>query len=127
MRRLAACATAVAAAAAVVLGILLSQHVRTPNMVLQTASGQPVGGAVMSRSDARNVSLALTARGLPVDRGQMFVLWAGDDTGTPMQVGRFMVDRRGRCRVHFNLPANHHWGRFWITRPGTPDAVVAST
>jgi hypothetical protein len=95
-------------------------------MILRTVSGQPVGGAAMSRSDARNVSLALTARGLPVDRGQIFVLWAGDDTRKPMQVGRFMVDRSGGCRVRFNLPASHTWGRFWITRPGRP-AIVAST
>jgi hypothetical protein len=37
-----------------------------------------------------------------------------------------MVDRRGACRVRFNLPATHAWGRFWITRPGLPTAVVAS-
>ena len=95
-------------------------------MVLRTASGQPVGGAVMSRSDARNISLALTARGLPTDRGQVFVLWAGSETRTPMQVGRFMVDRSGGCRVRFDLPANHDWGRFWITRPGRSAAIVAS-
>ena len=96
-------------------------------MVLRTASGQPVGRAVMSHSDARNDSLALTARALPTDRGQVFVLWAGDTARSPMQVGRFMVDRTGGCRVHFNLPATHTWGRFWITRPGRPAAIVAST
>jgi anti-sigma-K factor RskA len=125
-RRLLAVAGAVAAAAAVALALLLSQPARTNEMVLRTAAGQPVGRAVMSRSDARNVSLRLTARGLPVDRGQIFVLWAGDSTQTPMQVGRFMVDRSGGCRVRFNLPATHDWGRFWITRPGRP-MIVAST
>lgn len=126
-RRLVAAAMAVAAAAAVVLALLLSQRGGTQGTVLRMASGHAVGRAVMSHSDARNVSLALNARGLPVDRGQMFVLWAGDNRRTPMQVGRFMVDRSGGCRVHFNLPATHTWSRFWITRPGRPTAIVAST
>jgi len=126
-RRLLASAAAVAAAAAVVLALLLFQRGGTQGMVLRMASGHVVGQAVMTHSDARNVSLALNARDLPVDRGQMFVLWAGDDTRTPMQVGRFMVDRSGGCRVHFNLPATHTWSRFWITRPGEPAAIVAST
>jgi anti-sigma-K factor RskA len=125
-RRLFASAVAVAAAAAAVLALLLLQHTRGHEMVLRTASGQPVGRAVMSHSDRRNDSLALSARDLPVTHGQIFVLWAGDAARPPMQVGRFMVDRSGGCRVHFNLPATHEWGRFWITRPGTA-AIVAST
>jgi hypothetical protein len=96
-------------------------------MVFRTAAGQPVGRAVMSHSDARNDSLALTARHLPVDRGQIFMLWADATARSPMQIGRFMVDRSGGCRVRFNLPANHSWGRFWITRPTKPAAIVAST
>jgi hypothetical protein len=80
----------------------------------------------MSKGDSCNVSLALTARHLPVERGQMFVLWAGDQ-GSTMQVGRFMVDRGGGCRVRFNLPATHGWGRFWVTEPGEAARVVAST
>jgi len=126
-RRMLASAAAVAAAAALALALLVFQHASTHEMVLRTASGQAVGLAVMSYSDARNNSLALTARDLPIDRGTVFVLWAGDTARSPMQVGRFMVDRRGGCRVHFNLPADHAWGRFWITRPGTPAAIVAST
>jgi hypothetical protein len=126
-RRLLASAAAVGAAAAAVLALLFSQEAGANRMVLRTASGQPVGRAVISRSDARNVSLALTARHLPVDHGQIFVLWAGDSTRAPMQVGRFMVDRSGGCRVRFNLPATREWGRFWVTRPGRPAAIVAST
>lgn len=126
-RRLRASAAAVAAAAAVALALLLSQGGQTQGMVLRMASGHAVGRAVMSHPDARNVSLALNARGLPVDRGQMFVLWAGDNGRPWMQVGRFMVDRSGGCRVNFNLPATHTWSRFWITRPGSPAAIVAST
>jgi anti-sigma-K factor RskA len=126
-RRLLASAAAVAAATGAVLALLLSQHAGTHRMVLRTASGQAVGGAVMSRSDSRNVSLALTARGLPVDRGQMFVLWAGHNTRIPMRVGVFMVDHSGGCRVRFNLPATQDWGRFWVTRPGRPGSIVAST
>jgi hypothetical protein len=127
-RRLLASAAAVAVVAAVVLAFLVSQHPPTHEMmVLRTASGQPVGRAVMSHSDTRNDSLALTARDLPVDDGQIFVLWADDTARSRMQVGRFMVDRTGGCRVRFNLPADHTWGRFWITRPGKPAAIVAST
>ena len=122
-----AVAATLAAAAAVALALVLSQHTHGHTMVLRTAAGQPVGRAAMSRSDARNVSLAFTARGLPVDRGHMFVLWAGDNRHRPMEVGRFMVDQSGGCRVHFNLPATHEWARFWIARQGSPAAIVAST
>ena len=79
----------------------------------------------MGHADARNASLELTAQHLPAARGRMFVLWAGDDR-TTMQVGEFMVDRGGGCRVHFNLPANHGWHRFWVTKPAQTQ-VVAST
>jgi len=41
----------------------------------------------------------------------MFVLWASDSHSS-MQVGEFMVDRHGRCRVRFNLPASHPWNHF---------------
>jgi len=82
---------------------------------------------VMDHSDARNVSLALVAEHLPATRGRIFVLWAGDRAQTPMLVGRFMVDRSGGCRVHFNLPANHDWSRFWISRPDNAAQIVAST
>jgi hypothetical protein len=44
-----------------------------------------------------------------------------------MQVGRFMVDGTGGCRVRFNLPGTHAWRRFWVTEPGRVAAVVAST
>jgi len=44
-----------------------------------------------------------------------------------MEVGHFMVDRFGGCRVRFNLPATHAWRRFWVTKPGNEAAVVAST
>jgi anti-sigma-K factor RskA len=127
LRSLASAAVVAAvAAAAVGLGLFLSQNTRTHDMVLRTGSGVAVGRAAMSHSDARNDSLALTARGLPVDRGQMFVLWAADRGRLRMEVGRFMVDRSGGCRVHFNLPADRTWSRLWITRPGKP-AIVAST
>jgi len=118
---------AVAAAAAAMLALLVPHHGRAHEFMFRTASGQAVGQALMGHSDARNVSLALIARDLPVDRGQVFVLWADDRARSPMQVGHFMVDRRGGCRVRFNLPADHTWGRFWITRPGSPAAIVAST
>jgi hypothetical protein len=118
-------AAAVAAAAAAILALVLPHHSHTREFALRTASGQLVGEARLGRSDARNVSLALTARDLPVDRGDVFVLWAGAERSS-MQVGRFMVDRSGGCRVRFTLPATHSWRRFWVTGPGQA-AVVAST
>jgi hypothetical protein len=125
VRQLLAAAAVAAAAAATALALFLPQTAHPHEFLLRTASGRSVGQAVMGRSDARNASLALTARGMPVDRGQMFVLWASDDRSS-MQVGRFMVDRSGGCRARFNLPANHTWTRFWVTEPGKP-AVVATT
>jgi hypothetical protein len=125
--RLLAAAAVVAAAAATALALLfLPQTAHTRELMLRTASGREVGQAVIGRSDARNSSLALTARGLPVDHGQMFVLWASDDSSS-MQVGRFMVDQSGGCRVRFNLPASHAWSRFWVTESGKQAAVIATT
>ena len=83
-------------------------------------------GRRMLEMARRNASLALTARGMPVDLGYIFVLWASDDRSS-MQVGRFMVDRSGSCRARFNLPEDHAWTRFWVTEAGTPAVVVAST
>jgi hypothetical protein len=124
-RRLLAAAAAIVTAAAVMLVLFLPQQARTHEFMLRTAAGRLVGEAKMASSDARNVSLALTAHDLPTDRGDMFVLWAGDERSS-MQVGRFMVDRSGGCRVRFNLPATHGWHRFWVTEPGQA-GVVAST
>jgi anti-sigma-K factor RskA len=123
----AAAAAAVVAALAASLALVGSQPAAPHALTFRTGSGGAVGQAVMGHSDARNVSLALSARHLPVGRGQLFVLWAGGDARASMQVGRFMVDHSGGCRVRFNLPADHTWARFWITRPGAPSAIVAST
>ena len=125
-RRLLTAAAAVLVAAAATLALSLPQKAHRHELILKTASGRSVGQAVMGHSDARNASLALTARGMPVDRGHLFVLWAADDRSS-MQVGRFMVDRSGSCRARFNLPASHTWTRFWVTEPGKPAAVVATT
>jgi hypothetical protein len=38
-----------------------------------------------------------------------------------------MVDPRGACVARFNLPGGRSWARFWVTPPGQPDAVVATT
>ena len=80
----------------------------------------------MAHADARNDSLALVARGLPLNRHHMFVLWASDGASS-MEVGHFMVDRTGGCRVRFNLPADHGWSRFWVSEPGNAAAIIAST
>jgi hypothetical protein len=108
------------------LVIFLPEHAHTHEFMLRTASGKLVGEAKMGNSGARNDSLALTARDLPVDEGDVFVLWAGDASSS-MEVGHFMVDRSGGCRVHFNLPATHSWRRFWVTGPGNAAALVATT
>ena len=124
--RAAAVFVALAAAAAVALALLVPGGTRKHEFALRTASGRIVGQAAMARADARNVSLALVARGLPRNREHMFVLWAGDGAAS-MRVGEFMVDRKGGCRVRFNLPASHSWSRLWVSQPGNPTAVVAST
>lgn len=120
-------AVAVLVAVAALLALAASQRASTHAMTFRTRSGEAVGRAVMRRSDARNVSLALSAQHLPVGGGRVFVLWAGGDARSSMQVGRFMVDQRGGCRVRFNLPADHAWRRFWITRLGASTAIVART
>jgi hypothetical protein len=121
-----AAAAVFAAAVAATLAILVSQQAHGHPLMLRTASGRLVGEARMSKGDTHNASLALIARHFPVDRGRMFVLWAGDK-GSSMQVGRFMVDPTGGCRVRFNLPETHSWRRFWVTEPGEDGAIVAST
>ncbi len=125
-RQLLAAAAVVVAAAAATLALFLPPKAHTHAFMLRTASGRSVGQAVIGSSDAHNASLALTARGMPLDRSHQFVLWASDDRSS-MQVGRFMVDRSGSCRARFNLPANHPWTRFWVTEAGTPAVIVAST
>jgi hypothetical protein len=126
LQLLAAAAVAAAAAAATLALLFVPQRAHTHAFVLKTAAGRSVAEAVMGRSDARNASLALTARGMPLDHGHQFVLWASDDRSA-MQVGRFMVDRSGSCRARFNLPASHAWTRFWVTDAGKPAAIVATT
>ena len=126
IRRPLAAAGTVAAAAAILLALVLPQHGRSEAFVLRTASGRSVAQAVMGHADARNATLALTARGLPTREGHMFVLWASDASSS-MQVGRFMVDQTGGCRVRFNLPADHPWSHFWVTHAGNATIVATST
>jgi hypothetical protein len=128
VRRATTFVAVVAAAAAVALGSLLDAH-RGPahELMFRTASGRAVANAVMDHSDARNLSLSLTVRHLPVHGGPIFVLWADARKRTPMQVGHFMVNHTGGCRVRFNLPADQTWSRFWITTPAAPATIVAQT
>ena len=120
-------AAAVVAASAALVAVFVPHAARAHDFMLRTASGREVAKAVMGDSDGRNAPLALVAYGLPVEHGHVFVLWAGGDNGSTMQVGRFMVDRSGGCRVRFNLPAIHSWYRFWVSEPANATAVVAST
>jgi hypothetical protein len=126
-RAVLAAATTTMVAGAALLALVASHPASNHPLTLHTGSGEAVGQAVMGHSDARNLSVALSAQHLPVGRGHVFVLWAGGDGRSSMQVGRFMVDHSGGCRVRFNLPADHTWGRFWITRPGAPTAIIART
>jgi hypothetical protein len=118
-------------AAAVVAAFLLVLFVPRQHglrqFTLRAASGQPIGRAILNRSDAENVSLTLVARGLPAHGSYMYVLWAGGGGRRARTVGRFMVAPNGSCRARFNLPDGQRWARFWVTRPGQPSAVVAST
>ena len=119
-------AVVAAAAAAAVLAVLLPSPVRAHPYMLRTSSGAVLAEATMKHADERNVAVVLLTHGLPVARGHMFILWASDRQ-TTMQAGRFMSDEQGRADVRFNLPANHHWTRFWITRPDAAPTMIAST
>jgi hypothetical protein len=125
LHRLAGIAAA-AAVAGVLLLLLIPGGSGAHAFPLRTAAGRLVGHASMTQADTRNVSLALVARRLPLNRQHMFVLWAADESLT-MEVGHFMVDRTGGCSVRFNLPANHHWSHFWISPPGNAAEIIAST
>ena len=114
------------AAVAVALLVLFFPHHRAREFTLRTASGQPIGHATLTPADAANTSLSLVARGLPVGRRDVYVLWA-EAAGRRTIVGRFMVDPRGACRARFNLPDGRSWARFWVAPPGQPKAVVATT
>lgn len=117
-----------AAAAAVALVLLLPRTPGANGMVLRSADGRAVARATIARADQSNVEVSLVARGMPRSEGDQFLLWAHPEQGggaTP--VGRFMVDRTGSCRAHFNLPTHQHWTRLWVTPAADPRHVVAST
>ena len=118
---------AATAAAAIVAMVVVHHHGDLRQLTLRTASGQPIGRAILDRSDAQNTSLTLVAQGLPARRSGMFVLWASSSDGGATSVGRFMVSRSGGCRARFNLPGGRSWARFWVAPPGRPGAVVATT
>jgi hypothetical protein len=125
-RRLATAAAAILAAGAAAILLALPPHGGGANaFTLRTPDGRAVAHAVVGHSDARNVSLELVARKLPLNRQHVFALWAGDASAS-MKVGNFMVDASGGCRVNFNLPATHDWVRFWVAQPGNASAVVAT-
>jgi hypothetical protein len=116
-----------AAVAALLVVMFLPHHSALREFTLRTAGGQPIGRATLGRSDAENTSLTLVARGLPAHGGATFVLWAGVSGQRRLAVGRFMVAPNGACRARFNLPGGRRWARFWVTPPGQPNAVVATT
>jgi len=116
------------AVAAVALLVLSVPHGHSSGQfTFRTASGQPIGEAVLTRADAENGSLSLVARGLAAHPGGTYVLWAASDGGAATTVGRFMVDASGSCRARFNLPGKRSWARFWVTLQGKPRTVIATT
>jgi hypothetical protein len=121
-----ALAVAAAAAAAILFALVVSPGAHRHVFMLRTAAGRSVGQAAIVHADGRNDALLLDARRIPLNPQHMFALWAGDGR-VSMRVGEFMVDNTGGCRVRLNLPATHHWSRFWISQPGSDPAVVAST
>ncbi len=118
-------AAALAGAALLVLVLPHGEGLR--QLTLRTASGRPVGRAVLARSDAENMTLAVVARGLPARGGGVYLLWAKGSGARAITVGRFMVDPTGACRARFNLPRGRSWVRFWIAPPRHPESVVATT
>jgi hypothetical protein len=116
-----------AAVAALVVVLFLPHQHSLRQLTLRTASGKPIGRATLNRSDAENTSLTLVARGLPARGGDSLVLWASSRSERKVAVGRFMVEPGGACRARFNLPGSRAWTHFWVTPPGLPNAVVAST
>ena len=99
-----------------------------PAIVLQSADGRAVMRATIGRADEANLDLAVVASGFSTRSGDQFVLWTRVDGGDgPAVVGRFMVDRSGFCRAHFNLPAGERWTRFWVTPASDSSRVVATT
>jgi hypothetical protein len=118
----------VAAAVASLLVVLFLPHQPGPRQfTLRTAAGQAIGRATLNPTDAENTSVTLVASGLPARRGDVYVLWAAGRGEQAMTIGRFMVDPRGACRARFNLPGGRSWAHFWVTPPGQPNAVVATT
>ncbi len=116
-----------AAVAAMLVLVLLPDHAGLRQLTLKTAAGQPIGKATLKREDGQNTSLTLVASNLPARGGDTFVLWAAAGGGRKVAIGRFMVEPGGACRARFNLPGNPGWARFWVTPPGQPNAVVATT
>jgi hypothetical protein len=110
--------TAVAAVAAALV-LLLARPPQAVAYTLRTPTGRLVGQATIGKGDAHNVSLTLAGRDLPTERGHVFVIWASDGAAS-IPIGRFMVDSDGDCRVRFNLPDNHAWDEFWVSREAGP-------
>lgn len=115
-------------AAASMLVVVPGKRAEDYAMTLHAPSGQTVGHARLSPADRRNVSVLLETTGLPTRRGYTYLLWAQDATTSKRWlVGRFMVSPAGACRASFNLPADRHWHRLWVTPPAQPQTVVAET
>jgi len=117
-----------AAAAALAIFISLPRGSAAGGFVLRGSDGHAVARATVTREDRSNLDVLLVARGLKQSSGAQFLLWAqGRGGADAVPVGRFMVDRSGSCRAHFNLPAGRDWSHFWVTPASRPTAVLATT
>jgi hypothetical protein len=119
---------ATAAAAALALVLHIPKGPAAEAFVLRSGDGRAVARATVAREDRSNLDLLLVARDMRRNGGDQFLLWAqGRGEAGGVSVGRFMVDRTGSCRAHFNLPTGRRWSRFWVTPASTPSVVVATT
>ncbi len=125
----AASAAAALAAIAAAIALHLPAHAQSSAFFsLHTADGRKLASAFVLRRDRANDRVVLVAQGMPVPRGETYLLWTETADGrTRLPVGRFMVDKTGSCRAKFTLPATMRWRGFVVTTVGNPQLVVAST
>jgi hypothetical protein len=104
-------ATAAAVAVACTLAFLHRGGSRRAYTVAVGPSG--IVQATLARGDGQNDRLDLQARRLPRPL-RTYLLWGRTSDGRRELLGRFMVDRRGSCKVRLSLP-HRVWASFAVT------------
>lgn len=104
-----------AAIAAAVLLVSLSLRREAPRASTYSLAVGPGGlvTATLQHSGGMNDRVDVKARGLPRP-DSVYLLWGRSHEGRKELLGRFMVDGRGSCRVHFSVPRGG-WTDFKIT------------